>query len=87
MISCILCACVYFVRRGVWDDIIHSGLMRSFFSEFDQEEIGRKLEIDMMNQYGGGYRDSVFDTTADLDDTVNTDILSDDEDEDEEAVN
>lgn len=55
--------------------------MRGFFSEFDQEEIGRKLEIDMMNQYGGGYRESVFDTTADLDDTVNADILSDDDDE------
>jgi hypothetical protein len=34
-IVCFIVACGWFFRKGIWDELINSGLMRGFFSEFD----------------------------------------------------
>lgn len=87
--------CYMLMSRGIWDEILNSGIMKGIFSEFDQEEIGRKLEMDMMSKIGLGYKNTIFSdsiNTTSLDDsnaTLNSNY-SDDEDalpDSEESVN
>lgn len=77
--------CYMLMSRGIWDELINSGIMRGIFSEFDQEEIGRKLEMDMMSKIGLGFRNTIFSdsvNTTTLDDS-NANLKAEDSDEED----
>lgn len=64
----ILFGVAYFVRNNAWESLITSSLMKGFFSEFDQDQIGKRLEFDIMRDFGYSHRGTVLDETVDTED-------------------
>lgn len=69
----------YFIKNNAWEKLITSSLMKGFFTEFDQDQIGNRLEFDIMRDFGYTNRGTVLDETVDTEDEDDDELDSDPE--------
>ena len=68
---------VYLFKNNAWEGLLKSGFLKGFLSEFDQDEIGRRLEFDIMNNYGFTGDDDMYDDSIEPEDPSNVETMID----------